>query len=100
MFPSAPAQPNSPHIQTVLNILFHTTKDDRRAQDLAFDTDIEESELNNPYDAAVKQKLERIFTTRGAVDFSPPLLVPASDLYDDKTRKPVKLLNRHGVPVQ
>lgn len=94
------AQANSPHIQTILNILFQTSAEERRAQDLAFDVEMEESELNSPYDSVVKQKLERIFSLRGAVDFSPPLLMPASDLYDDKSRKPVRLLNRQGTPVQ
>jgi hypothetical protein len=96
----ASAQANSPHIQTILNILFHSPAEERRTQDLGFDIEIEESELNNPYDSVVKQKLERLFSLRGAVDFTPPLLMPASDIYDEKTRKPVRLLNRQGTPVQ
>jgi hypothetical protein len=94
------AQPNSPHIQTVLTSLFQATGNDRRAQELAFDVEAGDSELNNPYDKIVKHKLEQIFHLRGAVDFSPPLLMPSSDLYDGKARRPVRLLNRHGTPVQ
>lgn len=94
------AQPNSQHIQTILSSLFTSRPEDKRAQDIAFDVDLEETELNNPYDAIVKRKLEAAFTLRGAVDFSPPLLMPASDLYDEKSRRPVRLLTRQGIPVQ
>lgn len=94
------AQPNSQHIQTILSTLFTTRSEDKRGQDLAFDIDLEETELNNPYDTIVKRKLEAIFALRGAVDFSPPLLMPSSDLYDEKSRRPVRLLTRQGVPVQ
>lgn len=80
--------------------MFHARSDDKRAQDLAFDVELEDSELNNPYDSIVKRKLEHLFQLRGAVDFSPPLLMPSSDLYDEKSRRPVRLLNRQGVPVQ
>lgn len=94
------AQPNSPHIQTILNSLFQVGGAVRNRQDLAFDTEVDESELNNPYDTIVRRKLEHIFHLRGAVDFSPPLLMPSSEIYDEKSRRPVRLLNRQGIPVQ
>lgn len=94
------AQANSPHIQTILTSLFQAHSEDRRAQELAFDVEVGDSELNNPYDKIVKHKLEHIFQLRGAVDFSPPLLMPSTDLYDEKARRPVRMLNRLGTPVQ
>lgn len=94
------AKPNSPHINSLLQTLFQTSRDVKRPEYLAYDAEADDTELNNPHASRVRRRLEAIFSLRGAVEFHTPLLMPASELYDDKTRKAVRLLNRQGLTVQ
>lgn len=94
------AKPNSPHINSLLQTLFQTSRDVKRPEYLAYDAETDDTELNNPHASRIRRRLEAIFSLHGAVEFQTPLLMPASEIYDEKTRKAVRLLSRQGLTVQ
>lgn len=49
---------------------------------------------NDPYAELVREKLSRIFRSKGAALLDSPLLMPDNDIFE--ARKPVRLLDNDG----
>jgi hypothetical protein len=90
------AHPYSIHRSTVISALFNQGGDLRR-KDLAYDS---LDATTDPFEEVTCENLRRLFQQRGAIELSSPLLLPASDLYEDGYRKPVRLLDAEGTLVQ
>lgn len=86
-------KPDSPHHQAVLAALFNQPARGTRGH--LYDMEVEfafpeHASLNG----VVHDTLAAIFRLHGAVDMEPPLLLPVTDLVDEKSR--ALLLDRHG----
>lgn len=97
------AQRDSPYVHNLMSVLFNRQSSNNYLDELAFDEESQSDVDSHPSDAIVRYQLEAIFRMRGAVDFAPPLLMPASDSFAPSSStlsKPAILLDRRGVPVQ
>ncbi|KAF9482948.1 hypothetical protein BDN70DRAFT_828321 [Pholiota conissans] len=85
------SQPDSPYYQSAIAALFAQTPRPRRY--FVYDSMLESPEyasLNN----IVEERLAAIFHLHGAVDVEPPLLMPVSDVEEDKNQ--ARFIDMHG----
>ena len=84
------------HAKQLITALFDQTPEDRLRKDFSYDFYDGAGAKEDPYEEIVRDKLSRIFRSKGAVKMDSPLLMPVSDIYLSPSRKPVKLLDADG----
>lgn len=84
------------HAKQLIQALFDQPPEDRLRKDFSYDFYDGAGAKEDPYEEIVRDKLSRIFRSKGAVKMDSPLLMPVSDIYASPSRKPVKLLDGDG----
>ncbi|KAI7849877.1 kinase-like domain-containing protein [Circinella umbellata] len=92
------ANPNTPYYHKLMTAMFSQSSD--RHKDFTYDYHSQIETAFDPFShifyERIREQMGKVFRRHGAIDISPPLLIPKNSLYEWNAKNPVYLMDSQG----
>ncbi|KAI9261602.1 kinase-like domain-containing protein [Phascolomyces articulosus] len=92
------ANPNTPYYHKLMTAMFSQSSDGHK--DFTYDYQSQTEAAFDPFShifyERIREQMSKVFRRHGAIDISPPLLIPKNSLYEWNSKNPVYLMDPQG----